>query len=110
QLASGAVEALESAAVAVVDYQARDPNAFNQFAQGAVSTVAGAESEKEIRGQRYNPATGQTETIVGASKGQKRKHQINSLAVQAAARELDIMEKRGAGFLTKAQTHAKYGW
>jgi proline-rich protein PRCC len=65
---------------------------------------------REVRGQRYNPATGETETVVGASKGQKRKHQINSLAAQAAAMELELMDKRGSGFLTKAQTQAKYGW
>ena len=63
-----------------------------------------------MRGQRYNPSTGQTETIVGASKGQKRKHQINSLAAQAAAMELEILDKRGAGYVTKAQTQGRYGW
>ncbi|CAM9966549.1 unnamed protein product, partial [Hapterophycus canaliculatus] len=41
---------------------------------------------------------------------QKRKHQINQLAVQAASMERDLMERSGASRLTKAQTHAKYGW
>jgi hypothetical protein len=73
-------------------------------------SAAAAAEVREVRGQRYNPSTGETETVVGASKGQKRKHQINSLAAQAASMELELMDKRGSGFLTKAQTQAKYGW
>jgi proline-rich protein PRCC len=44
------------------------------------------------------------------SKVQKRKHQINALAASAAERELELMEKRGQSYKTKAQTQAKYGW
>ena len=44
------------------------------------------------------------------SKLQKRKHQINSLAIAAAERELELMEKRGRATKTKAETNAKYGW
>lgn len=41
---------------------------------------------------------------------QRRKHQINQLAVQAANMERDLLERSGASRLTKAQTQAKYGW
>ena len=35
---------------------------------------------------------------------------INSLAIAAAERELELMEKRGRATKTKAETNAKYGW
>lgn len=41
---------------------------------------------------------------------QKRKHQINQLAAQAASMERDLMERSGASRVTKAQTRSKYGW
>ncbi|CAN0457236.1 unnamed protein product, partial [Phaeothamnion confervicola] len=44
------------------------------------------------------------------TKLQKRKHQINQLATQAAAMELDILDSRGHSRASRAQAHSKYGW
>ena len=58
----------------------------------------------------YNTQTGKTETTYKPSGQQKRKHQINQLAYQAKLQNLELLSKRSAGYKTKAQTHAKYGW
>lgn len=44
------------------------------------------------------------------SKIHRRKHQIGSLLHDAKAREMELMERRARGSLTKAETQAKYGW
>ncbi|CAE7552231.1 RIK [Symbiodinium pilosum] len=44
------------------------------------------------------------------SKVQKRKHQINWLANEALENEADMLERGQQRILSKAQTHAKYGW
>jgi proline-rich protein PRCC len=42
---------------------------------------------------------------------QRQRHQLNQLAFDAKARELEFVEKkRCAGIKTNAETHAKYGW
>ncbi|KAJ1445153.1 hypothetical protein M885DRAFT_626459 [Pelagophyceae sp. CCMP2097] len=66
--------------------------------------------EVKIKASFYNPATGADAQSAGASKTQKRKHQINTLAVAAAEREIELLDKRGAQSQTKRQTQAKYGW
>lgn len=44
------------------------------------------------------------------SKLQKRKHQIGSLYFDMKQKEMELSERRARGFLTKAETQAKYGW
>ncbi|EFJ33033.1 hypothetical protein SELMODRAFT_270529 [Selaginella moellendorffii] len=44
------------------------------------------------------------------SKLHKKKHQIGSLYYDMKQKEFELMERRARGFLSKAQTHAKYGW
>eukprot|EP00904_Undaria_pinnatifida_P007003 jgi/Undpi1/3432/HiC_scaffold_16.g06805.m1 len=73
-------------------------------------TAAMKQDQKHIEGSVYDPHTGQTMKTLEPTSMQKRKHQINQLAVQAASMERDLMERSGASRLTKAQTHAKYGW
>ena len=63
-----------------------------------------------VSAQFYNTTTGQTTTVTKASRTQKRKHQINSLAITAAEREIELLEKKGRATKTKAETNAKYGW
>ena len=58
----------------------------------------------------YNRKTGGLETTFKANKMQKRKHQINSLAAEAAERSVEFAQRRGSNFKTKAETQAKYGW
>ena len=68
------------------------------------------EEEVAIKAKFYNRSTGTFETTFKSSSIHKRKHQINSLAIAAAERELELMEKRGRATKTKAETNAKYGW
>lgn len=44
------------------------------------------------------------------TKLHKRKHQIGSLYFDMKQKETELAERRSQGFLTKAQTQAKYGW
>jgi len=44
------------------------------------------------------------------SKLHKRKHQINSLAHQAAMNEFDLAMRRAKHMRTKKETAMKYGW
>lgn len=44
------------------------------------------------------------------TKLHKRKHQIGSLLYDMRQKEMELAERRAKGFLTKAETHAKYGW
>ncbi|KAL6576858.1 hypothetical protein OROMI_011134 [Orobanche minor] len=44
------------------------------------------------------------------TKLHKRKHQIGSLYFDMRQKEMELAERRAKGFLTKAQTQAKYGW
>ena len=67
--------------------------------------------------QSNQPESGFWSTEKGAvvqsakpNKLHKRKHQINTLAFEAAAREVDLLNQRGQSVKTKAETQAKYGW
>ncbi|KAK2965813.1 hypothetical protein RJ640_025322 [Escallonia rubra] len=44
------------------------------------------------------------------TKLHKRKHQIGSLYFDMKQKEMELSERRSKGFLTKAETQAKYGW
>lgn len=44
------------------------------------------------------------------TKLHKRKHQIGSLYFDMRSKEMELAERRSKGFLTKAETQAKYGW
>ena len=46
----------------------------------------------------------------GISKMGRRKHQIGSLYHDMRSNQLELNERRARGQLTKAETHAKYGW
>eukprot|EP00439_Symbiodinium_sp_Y106_P054245 s2451_g7.t1 len=49
-------------------------------------------------------------THANPNKTQKRKHQINWLATEAMEKEAEMLERGQQKILSKAQTHAKYGW
>ena len=66
--------------------------------------------EVSIAAQFYNTKTGATTTTTKATKTQRRKHQINSLAISAAERELELLDKKGKSNKTKHETNARYGW
>ncbi|KAH8051270.1 hypothetical protein JL721_11169 [Aureococcus anophagefferens] len=66
--------------------------------------------EVSIAAQFYNTKTGATTTSTKATKTQRRKHQINSLAISAAERELEPLDKKGKSNKTKHETNARCGW
>lgn len=49
-------------------------------------------------------------THANPSRVQKRKHQINWLATEAMEKEAEMLEHGSQKIMSKAQTHAKYGW
>ncbi|KAK1436977.1 hypothetical protein QVD17_02761 [Tagetes erecta] len=59
-------------------------------------------------GPSYQPTASSTKGK--PSKLHKRKHQIGSLYFDMRSKEAELAERRSRGFLTKAETHAKYGW
>ncbi|KAJ4754928.1 Proline-rich protein PRCC [Rhynchospora pubera] len=58
-------------------------------------------------GPSYQPATSSKEK---PSKLHKRKHHIGSLLYDMKQKEMELAESSAKGFLTKAETQAKYGW
>lgn len=45
-----------------------------------------------------------------ADKKARGKHQIGTLFYNAKMRELDLLQKKGNGMKSKAETQGKYGW
>ncbi|KAJ3693457.1 hypothetical protein LUZ60_008937 [Juncus effusus] len=58
-------------------------------------------------GPSYQPAPSEKGKT---SKLHKRKHQIGTLYQDMKSKEMELAERRSKGFLTKAETQAKYGW
>uniref|UniRef100_A0A7S3K0Y3 Uncharacterized protein n=1 Tax=Aureoumbra lagunensis TaxID=44058 RepID=A0A7S3K0Y3_9STRA len=75
-----------------------------------LAAVSNYTSEIKVATPFYDPRTGSNITTYRPSKLQRRRHQINALAVTAAERELQLLERNNHSLKTKAQTHAKYGW
>ena len=70
----------------------------------------GPATEAKVNASFWNAQAGKFTTSATGSKVQKRKHQINTLAAQAAAMEVHIAKKRAMGYKHKAESKAKYGW
>ncbi|XP_076887363.1 uncharacterized protein LOC143537490 [Bidens hawaiensis] len=69
------------------------------------------EDQAKSTGIAFGPAYQPTSSAKGKpSKLHKRKHQIGSLYFDMRSKESELAERRSKGFLTKAETHAKYGW
>ncbi|KAL2455041.1 Mitotic checkpoint protein PRCC [Abeliophyllum distichum] len=68
------------------------------------------EDQVKLTGIAFGPAYKPASTKGKPSKLHKRKHQIGSLLYDLRQKETELAERRAKGFLTKAQTHAKYGW
>ncbi|CAE7442328.1 RIK [Symbiodinium natans] len=87
----------------------KDPDWYmkNQIAAGpgllAKKRVSDDVSMFDGRGWRQT-------THANPSKTQKRKHQINWLATEAMEQEAEMLDRGQQKILSKAQTHAKYGW
>ncbi|XP_071716444.1 uncharacterized protein [Rutidosis leptorrhynchoides] len=69
------------------------------------------EDQVKATGIAFGPAYQPTSSAKGKpTKLHKRKHQIGSLYFDMKSKEMELAERRSKGFLTKAETHAKYGW
>lgn len=68
------------------------------------------EDQVKSTGIAFGPAYQPASTKGKPSKLHKRKHQIGSLLFDMRQKEMELAERRSKGFLTKAQTQAKYGW
>jgi len=64
----------------------------------------------KIEAKFWNPRAGDVQTVYQPGKLQKRKHQINSLAFQAQAMEVEVAKTKARGLRTRQQSMAKYGW
>ncbi|KAL9260360.1 hypothetical protein AKJ16_DCAP15696 [Drosera capensis] len=68
------------------------------------------EDQVKLTGIAFGPAYQPASSKMKPSKLQKRKHQIGSLFYDMKQKEMELAERRSRGFLTKAETQAKYGW
>lgn len=68
------------------------------------------EDQVKLTGIAFGPSYQPVSTKGKPSKLHKRKHQIGSLFFDMKQKEMELAERRAKGFLTKAETHAKYGW
>ncbi|KAK1276123.1 hypothetical protein QJS04_geneDACA004087 [Acorus gramineus] len=69
------------------------------------------EDQLKATGIAFGPAYQPVSSAKGKpSKLHKRKHQIGSLYFDMKQKEMELEERRSKGFLTKAETQAKYGW
>jgi hypothetical protein len=64
----------------------------------------------KIAASFWSRSSGGVEQQYKASSLQKRKHQINSLAADAMARQSEIAARASKGMKSKKETAAKYGW
>ncbi|GKV00307.1 hypothetical protein SLEP1_g13019 [Rubroshorea leprosula] len=68
------------------------------------------EDQVKLTGIAFGPSYQPASTKGKPSKLHKRKHQIGSLYFDMRQKETELAERRAKGFLTKAETQAKYGW
>ncbi|PON55991.1 Proline-rich protein PRCC [Parasponia andersonii] len=68
------------------------------------------EDQVKLTGIAFGPSYQPVSTKGKPSKLHKRKHQIGSLYFDMKQKEMELSERRAKGFLTKAETQAKYGW
>ncbi|KAK4440954.1 hypothetical protein Salat_0430300 [Sesamum alatum] len=68
------------------------------------------EDQVKLTGIAFGPTYQPTSTKGKPTKLHKRKHQIGSLYFDMRQKEMELAERRAKGYLTKAQTQAKYGW
>lgn len=64
----------------------------------------------EVKAAFWNSKAGTTVSTTKGTKLHKRKHQINTLAAESAAREHELNKWRATGKAHLAQAKARYGW
>ncbi|XP_004296496.1 PREDICTED: proline-rich protein PRCC [Fragaria vesca subsp. vesca] len=68
------------------------------------------EDQAKVTGIAFGPSYQPVSAKGKPTKLHKRKHQIGSLYFDMKQKEMELQERRSRGFLTKAETQAKYGW
>ncbi|XP_050373505.1 uncharacterized protein LOC126791143 [Argentina anserina] len=68
------------------------------------------EDQAKATGIAFGPSYQPVSAKGKPTKLHKRKHQIGSLYFDMKQKEMELQERRSKGFLTKAETQAKYGW
>ncbi|XP_062218335.1 uncharacterized protein LOC133918467 [Phragmites australis] len=69
------------------------------------------QDKSKLTGLAFGPSYQPAPSAKGRpSKLHKRKHQIGTLFYDMKSKEMELAERRSKGFLTKAETQAKYGW
>ena len=102
QLISGNLDAIQSGNGGIKEVRAgKDWDAHAYTTQ--------KENEAELH-RAFFAAKGGAKAIAPVSKMQGRKHQINSLVMQAAKTELALLNAKGERNLSKQETRGKYGW
>jgi hypothetical protein len=74
------------------------------------STAYQERRQKEAEVMGAFSGKGGDKIVAPPSRVQNKRHQINSLALQAAETELALLDARGHRSKTKSETQAKYGW
>ncbi|KAJ0394433.1 hypothetical protein ATCC90586_005658 [Pythium insidiosum] len=91
----------------IVEVQGPAPDAW----QAPVEQLArGDPNDIKVRASFWSSSAGGTVSSMKPSRLQRQKHQLNQLAFDAKARELELLDRKGAALKTKRETHAKYGW
>ena len=76
----------------------------------AASAQRLARQDVKIAATFWSRTSGAVEQQYKASSLQKRKHQINSLAADAMAKQSEVAARSSKGMKSKKETAAKYGW
>ena len=102
QLISGNLDAAQSMGGGMKEMRAN-----NDWNAHAYTTQK--QNEAELH-KAFFAGKGGEKAIAPVSKLQGRKHQINSLVMQAAKTELALLNAKGERNLSKQETRGKYGW
>ncbi|MCO5606916.1 hypothetical protein L7F22_061107, partial [Adiantum nelumboides] len=79
--------------------------------QADLTSTKVQEDQLRTTGIAFGPAYKPMSTSKGKpSKLHRRKHQIGSLYFDMKQKEAELTERRAKGYMTKAETQAKYGW
>lgn len=109
---AGAVQEVADGAVRASGKRGRNevPAEIVEVKQDELMKNRPREDQVKLTGIAFGPSYQPVSTKGKPSKLHKRKHQIGTLYFDMKQKEMELAERRARGFLTKAQTHAKYGW
>lgn len=82
-------------------------NSYHNYDNDSNSNTAAAAA---LTSKHWSSSTGTVITTVGANSTHKRKHQLNSLAVNSISAESEIARIKSSGQQARQLARAKYGW